>query len=48
MIVDKVLTNIFPLCGTYFYVNRLTNFKCINMFVGMVKHFKKIHNDPVP
>ena len=32
--------NIFPLCGTYLYVNRRTNFKCKNIFVGMVTRFK--------
>ena len=41
IIVDTVSTNICPLCGTYFYVNRRTKFKCINMFFGMVTQFQK-------
>ena len=47
VIVYTMSTNICPLCDTCFYVNWRTTFKCINIFVGMVTHFKIIHNDPV-
>ena len=40
IIVGTVSTNICPLRGTYFYVNRRTKSKRKNIFVGMVAHFK--------
>ena len=48
IIVATASTNIRLLCGTYFYVNWRTKFKYINIFVGMVTHFKIIHDEPVP
>ena len=35
-----VSTNLCPLCGTYFYVNWHTKFKCKNILFGMVDHIK--------
>ena len=48
IIVGTVSTNIWTLCGTYFYVNWHTKSKCINIFIVMVTYFKRIHNETVP
>ena len=40
IIVDMVSMSVWPLCGTYFYLNQRTKFRCKNIFVGMVTHFK--------